>query len=224
MLIGGRLVGLLAGFFFGIVVHEYAHAKMADLLGDRYPRMQGRLTVRPKPHVDTVGTLIMPAVFIFLSLIGQPFGMVFGYAKPIQRNPRAFKRQRRDEILVAVAGPAVNALLVAAGGIAGAALLTPSGFLRPTSLQDAVGIACLYLMSVNAFILVVNLFPVPPLDGSKALMPFLSPSTQMKMDEYSQHLLLFVVVLFFFLQGALGAMANPLCRAATGGALFGCPL
>ena len=217
-----RLIGLVAGFFVGIIVHEYAHAKVANLLGDRYPRMQGRMTLKPKPHVDTIGTVVMPAIFTLVSLVGHPFGMVFGYGKKIEYNNRALRHAKRDQILIAIAGPAVNLAFLIICGSVGSRLTDIAGFVSPRTAQQVAGSALLMMMSVNAYILIINVFPVPPLDGSKALMPFLSSRAQLMMDEYSQYLLLFIVIVFFLLQGVIGAMASPLCRAVS--SLPGCPL
>lgn len=203
-----RLIGIAAGFFLGIVLHDFAQAKMAEKLGDRYPKMQGRVTLNPKPHIDPVGTLIMPGLFLFLSLIGQPFRFAYGYGKPMLFNPSALRNPKRDRILIALAGPAMNLLLVAAAGYG--ARVAPIGGSPSLSLILA------FVMSVNAFLLVVNMLPLPPLDGSKVLAVFLSPHAQMKMQEYGQYFLLFLVVLFIFLPGVPGAMANPICEAFSG--------
>ena len=207
-----RLIGITVGFYLGIVAHDAAQAAMAARLGDRYPKMQGRVTLKPKPHVDPVGTLIMPGLFLFLSLIGQPFRFVFGYGKQMQFNPSALRNPKRDRILIALAGPAVNVAIVAAAGYA-ARVAFPVG---ATRMQVTVWQIFVLIMAVNAFLLVINILPIPPLDGSKMLAVFLSPATQFKMQEYGQYFLLFLVVLFIFLPGVPGAMADPICRAFSG--------
>ncbi len=225
-----RLLGLAAGFFFGIIVHEYAHAKASDMLGDKYPRMQGRLKLNPKAHADPMGTLALPAVFMLIGLVGQlgppPFRMVFGYGKPMQTNSRSLRKPKRDQILVALAGPAVNLALAAIGGIAGSRLTDQPlrALLAPSGATDVAAAALLYMMTVNVFILIVNVLPIPSLDGAKVLSVFVSPKVQLTIQEYGQYILLFVLLLFFFLQGVLTAMANPVCRVLTAQAIPICPL
>lgn len=203
-----RLIGIAAGFLAGIVLHDYAQAKTAQALGDRYPKMQGRVTLNPKAHADPVGTLIMPGLFLFLSLIGQPFRFVYGYGKQMQFNPSALKNPKRDRILIALAGPAMNLILAAAAGYG--ARVAPAGG------SPSLRLILAFFMSVNAFLLVINMLPLPPLDGSKVLAVFLSPNAQFKMQEYGQYFLLFLVVLFIFLPGVPGAMADPICEAFSG--------
>lgn len=212
-----RLIGIGAGFFFGIVLHEYAHAKVSDMLGDRYPRLQGRLTLNPKAHVDPVGTLGMPGLFLFLSLVGQPFRFVFGYGKPMEYNPQTLRNGTAGRVMVALAGPAVNLALAAIGGIG--SRIVPAGG------SPSLAAILLFFMSVNVFLLVINVLPIPPLDGSKILALFLSPAAQFKMQEYSQYILLFLIVIFLFLPAVPAAMATPICRALSGiPFLTGCPL
>lgn len=223
-----RLIGLVAGFFGGIVLHEWAHAKVADALGDKLPRAQGRTALSPKRHADPIGTLAIPALFALISLVGQ-FGdtvkMVFGYGKPQQNNVRGYRNPKRDQIIVALAGPAVNLILAAAGGLLGSRLLSSGlGLIDPRSIKDVVGGALIYMMTVNVFILIVNVLPIPGLDGARVLGVFMNPSTQMKLQEWTQYLLLFMLVIFLFLQGVIAAMANPVCRAFAGNLLRGCPL
>ncbi|MHB8511428.1 MAG: site-2 protease family protein [Actinomycetota bacterium] len=176
--------------------------------------MQRRLTLRPKAHIDPIGTLGVPAVFLFLSLIGQPIQMFFAYGKPIENNFRSLKNSKRDQVLIGLTGPAVNLILAVGAGIAGSVLTASS-----SSAISTAGLALLYLMSVNIFILVVNIFPLPPLAGSRVLMPFLSPKAQYSLQQYSRYLILLLVVIFFLRVSLgvniLGAMTNPLCRAFT---------
>lgn len=219
-----RLLGLGFGFLFGVILHEYAHAKVADLLGDRYPRLQGRLTLKPKAHADPVGTIAMPLLFTIVGLVGQPFRMAFGYGKPMEHNIRGLKRPKRDQIMIAIAGPAANLILAVVAGF-GASRIAPTQL----SLVDGTGRATiahalLLFMAVNVFILVINAIPIPPLDGSRVLAMYLSPAAAHKMQEYAQYLVLFLIVLFLFLQGVINAIAEPLCRSFSSSLVGGCPL
>lgn len=210
----GRLVGVVLGFLLGTIGHELAHGYMADRLGDKTPRFSGRLNLNVKSHIDPVGTLVMPGLILLLSLTGQfgpgGFRFLYGYAKPIPVTVTRLRNPKRDQILVALAGPATNLLLAAAAGYASQAVGPRSTF---------VFVALFTFMTVNAFLFVVNLLPIPPLDGSKILGTFLSPQAQWKIQEYGQYLLLFLIVIVIIppLQGAVAAMADPICRAFSGG-------
>ena len=93
-------LGVALGFVIGIVAHHWAHARVALALGDRTPKLMGRVTLRIKPHVDTLGSIIMPIVFVVIAIFRGPYGMVFGWGKAQSFNPRAFRKPRRDMILV----------------------------------------------------------------------------------------------------------------------------
>ncbi|HEX3891871.1 MAG TPA: site-2 protease family protein [Terracidiphilus sp.] len=176
---------------FSLSVHECCHAWVASRLGDQTARLEGRVTLNPMYHVDPVGTLLFPALAIFGPLIGFGMfgGMLIGWAKPTPVISRNFKKIRRDENLVTLAGPASNLILAA---LAMVLLLVichavpgsgeaPSGRdivlqtfrlnlldgVNP-SLQAAVllGVAAI---QINLSLLVFNLFPIPPLDGSRLL-------------------------------------------------------
>ena len=159
---------ILPVFVLSVVVHETAHGLMALWCGDPTARERGRLTLNPWPHVDLVGSLLLPAL---LFLFRSPF--LFGWAKPVPVDWGRLRDPRNDPVKVALAGPAANGLLalafaamarlvpatVAAGP--GAALLAP---LRDMALAGVVWNCALGLF---------NLIPVPPLDGSAVLMRFL---------------------------------------------------
>ncbi len=139
-------------------VHEWAHAWTAEKLGDSTARIMGRVTFNPIPHIDPVGTIIVPAFFLFFS----GGGAFFAWAKPVPVNPRNFGKPTRDDILVAMAGPASNlaiCLLVAVLFGLAFRFADPTGFLELA--RDVI--------RINALLLVFNLIPVPPLDGSHVL-------------------------------------------------------
>src|SRR5882724_6977152 len=139
-------------------LHEWGHAFMADRLGDDTPRSQGRVTLNPLAHIDPVGTILVPllAFFGFFGRLG-----IIGWAKPVMTNPGNFERRIRDQVLVTLAGPAMNVLLAFAATL-GAALAYR---FSPGTLQLLLG-----LVSLNVLLIVFNLLPSPPLDGSKFLM------------------------------------------------------
>jgi Zn-dependent protease len=141
-----------------LALHEWGHAFMADRLGDPTPRSQGRVTLNPVPHIDLLGTIIIP----FLGAIGffGGFGMI-GWAKPVWINPSYFKRRTYDSALVTLAGPGMNlAIALVATFMAALSHRFVPAFQPLLSL----------VVSVNIGLMVFNLLPIPPLDGSKFLM------------------------------------------------------
>ncbi|ADU51247.1 peptidase M50 [Thermaerobacter marianensis DSM 12885] len=149
-------LGLLVaapGLLLALVLHEYAHARVADRLGDPTPRAAGRLTLEPLAHLDPVGTLLLVV-----------FG--FGWAKPVPVNPWYFRNPLAGMALVAAAGPVTNLVL---------AFLT---FVVWDLWQPAglVGLAVQHVAVINVYLAVFNLMPIPPLDGSRVLRAFLGRS------------------------------------------------
>jgi len=145
-----------AALVVAATVHEFAHAYVADRLGDPTPRSQGRLTLNPLAHLDLLGSLL-------ILLAG------FGWAKPVQINPMNFRDWRRDSILVAAAGPLANVTLLFFLGVPYKLGLLELGGVGPDRLL-------LTTIRINAMLAVFNLVPVPPLDGSKILMGLLPPA------------------------------------------------
>lgn len=144
-----------------VIVHEVAHGYAANSLGDPTARLAGRLTLNPMPHIDPMGSVIIPALLTFT---GSP--IMFGWAKPVPYNPYNLRNARFGEVLVAVAGSATNILLAVIFGLIvrfGASL-----GLDATSLTLAATIAF-----INLFLGLFNLIPLPPLDGFTALRSLL---------------------------------------------------
>jgi len=148
-------------FVLSIVVHECAHGLVALWNGDTTARDRGRLTLNPIPHVDPVGSLLLPGILL---LAHAPF--LFGWAKPVPINWANLKNPRNDPVKVALAGPASNALL--AIGFAAMTRLAPAtGFFAPLREMGIAGVVW------NCALGLFNLIPIPPLDGSWVLMRFL---------------------------------------------------
>jgi len=195
-------VGVALGFLVGIVLHHWAHARVAVALGDRTPKLMGRVSLRTKPHVDTLGSIIMPIVFVVVAIFRGPYDtMMFGWGKAQSFNPRAFKKPRRDMILVALAGPAATAL-VAAASVAIARALNSRNLIH---FFGSVAI-------VNIFLTVVELLPIPGRDGGRVLVRFLSPRAAMKFEDLVQYDVLFLLVLFLFFQAVVVSMAASFAR------------
>lgn len=156
---------------FSIVLHEVAHGWVARQQGDPTAAMLGRLTLNPIPHIDPIGSLLLPAV---LALTNAPF--LFGWAKPVPVNPRNFTNFKRGDILVSLAGVTVNFLLALAFTLVAALaqwLLRLAPDLAPSWLvlwQMAV-----YGIQINFVLMLFNLVPIPPLDGSHVFAYLLPP-------------------------------------------------
>jgi Zn-dependent protease len=150
---------LLALSLVGAIgLHEYAHALVADLQGDRLPRAMGRLTPNPIRHLDPLGTLL-----IFLA--------GFGWGKPVEFRPQALSSKRFGAAMVALAGPGMNLLLALVAAFAYVPLF------RSTA-SSPVTTFLAFFITINVLLAVFNLVPLPPLDGSRLLTIFLPPRRQ----------------------------------------------
>lgn len=164
------------------IIHEYAHGWAADVMGDPTAKYAGRLTINPVAHIDLWGTILMPILLSVLT--GGRF--MFAYAKPVPYNPYNLKNQKWGPALVAIAGPIANFLLALM--FAMVLRFMPSG---NSGLESLLSI----IVFANIMLMVFNLVPIPPLDGSKVLYALLPPSAQnlkLFLDRYG-----FVILLFF---------------------------
>jgi Zn-dependent protease len=150
-------------FYLGLVAlltfHEFAHAWTAWKLGDDTARLQGRLSLNPIVHIDPIGTVALPLIMIFASPVVGRF--LIGWAKPVPFNPANLRNRWRDEMLIAMAGPAMNLILaVALVAFARVALI----FQSPEAVELFLQMAQLSLL-----LCFFNLIPIPPLDGSHVM-------------------------------------------------------
>jgi Zn-dependent protease len=150
---------------FAITVHEVAHGWVANKLGDPTAKMLGRLTLNPIKHIDLVGTIIVPLVLLFLG------GFIFGWAKPVPITWQNLKNPKRDMALVAIAGPGVNLIMALLW-----AFIAKWGFIlrgySPEVSNIVISMGGVGVM-MNLVLLVLNLIPIPPLDGSRVVSSFL---------------------------------------------------
>lgn len=146
-----------------VTVHEFGHAWMASRCGDDTSRNQGRVTLNPLAHIDTLGTVIIPLAMLFLTATGQGriAGLLLGWGRPVPVNPSNFRHRVRDDILISMAGPAMNVVLMLAALIGARA----AGLFQ----LDAVVQAGIKMASLSMYLFFFNLLPVPPLDGSHVM-------------------------------------------------------
>lgn len=164
-------------FLLAVTLHEAGHALSAHLLGDPTPRSQNRLSLNPLRHIDPFGTVVIPLLALFS---GIPF--LIGYAKPVIINPDNFSNQKRDMIIVSLAGPAGN-LIVGLFCAAMARMALASGFGPNDWLVLTMEVGIL----LNALFMVFNLLPIPPLDGSKVAAAFMSPDMQARYESIAPY-------------------------------------
>jgi len=176
---------MLPAILIAFTFHEYAHAYVADKLGDKTPRFQGRLTLNPIAHIDPIG-------FIAVLIFG------FGWAKPVQVNPSAYKNYHKDDLKVSLAGPIANFLVaIVATLILGVYMNFAYGVL-PSALNIVLSSMIFSILRLNIFLGLFNLIPVPPLDGF-SLLRDLSPNTFYKFQEkfYQYQMLIMLFLLYF---------------------------
>ena len=146
---------------FSAVFHEYAHGWAAYQLGDTTAKDAGRLTLNPLRHLDPVGTVIIPLFLLFTS------GIFIGWAKPVPYNPNNLRDQKYGNLKVGIAGPAANVLIAL---ILGLFIRFFSGYLVITNILPLIFFDFLALIAyINIFLALLNLIPLPPLDGSKII-------------------------------------------------------
>lgn len=175
---------------FSVVLHELSHAAAADANGDPTPRLAGRLTWNPLAHLDPLGTLFI-IIIVFTSV---PF---FGWAKPVPINPSYFRNYRQGMLTTSLAGPFANfSLLILCMGVLYFMFITnaPAG----STLAYILGLG----MLINFMLMLFNLLPIPPLDGSKVLAQFLSWKQQSKL--YSMEAYGFIILIVLLFTGLLG--------------------
>ena len=195
-----------------ITFHEAAHGLAAYLLGDDTAWRQGRVSFNPLKHIDPVGTILLPGILL---LVRSPF--LFGYAKPVPVNFRALRNPRRDMVLVAAAGPAMNMALA----IAAALLFHVVGYLPP-NLAPWVTENLKNGLVINVVLAVFNLFPIPPLDGGRILVGILPKAMAepvARLEPYGIMILLGVLIVLPLLGAQLGIDLNivsRVIRVATG--------
>ena len=170
--------------------HEFGHAWMAYKCGDDTARIMGRMTINPIVHIDPIGTVLIPLMILLFS----PSFFIFGWAKPVPVNPNNYENRKRDDILISMAGPAMNVIL---------AILLMAVYRLALELPIDVGAgAIVHNLELVAFISMIlcvfNLIPIPPLDGSHVMRHVvgMSEETYLKIAQYGFIILLIAINVF----------------------------
>jgi len=197
-----RVVVWALPILFAITVHEVAHGWVAKKLGDPTAMMLGRLTLNPIKHIDLIGTVVVPVVLLLLG------GFIFGWAKPVPVTWENLKNPRRDMALVALAGPLSNLLMAIAWALLMKLGVMLGGDYRwlawPLIYMGGAGIA------INAILMLLNLLPIPPLDGSRVLMGLLPGPWAWKLSRIEPYGLIIMILLL--VSGILGTILMPPLR------------
>lgn len=202
----------LVVLIFSIIIHEVAHGYAADSLGDPTARLSGRLTLNPLPHIDIIGSIVLPGLLLFTS---SP--IFFGWAKPVPYNPYNLSSKRWGESLVAVAGSATNILLAIIFGLL--VRYAPAIGLDANAVSFAATIAF-----VNLFLGLFNLIPFPPLDGFTALRAALPWNLSSRMQGFEERvrsagllsLVLFLIAFSYLFAGPFYSFVIALFNLLTG--------
>ena len=187
---------------FSAIVHEVAHGWAALRCGDATAKEAGRLTLDPRAHLDGFGSVILPLV---MALIGGP---VFAFAKPVPYNPYRLRHPRRDELIVALAGPASNLLQALLGALVLRLAWDPivdaalSGALPLEAVSLLLDVLTTYV-SVNLVLSFFNLIPMPPLDASKVVLFFLAGEARAAYYRLEQYAMPILIVVLYVLPSLL---------------------
>lgn len=189
---------------FAITLHEVAHGWVANKLGDSTAKMLGRLTINPIKHIDPVGTIALPIGMVILTLAttGQP--MAFGWAKPIPVNTRNLKQPRRDMAIVAIAGPLSNFLMAIFWTLVlmvTYSVISDENLARGFSTMAQIGII------FNLVLMVLNLLPLPPLDGGRVLAGLVPEPLAYQLDRIEPYGFMILIGLLFL--GVLDKIIGP---------------
>lgn len=186
---------------FSVIVHEVMHGYVALLFGDRTAERAGRLTLNPVPHIDPIGTILLPGAILLLSyLFPGTGGFLIGWAKPVPVNPLNFTDLRRGELFVSLAGVLSNFALA----LVFAVLYHISSAVMPNLLAIRI---FEFGVQINLVLAVFNLLPIPPLDGSKVLITLLPYEAARRFEQISMQYGFFLIILLLYLN-IIGAIMS----------------
>ena len=202
------LVLSIPGVIIAMTFHEFAHAWMADRLGDDTPRRQGRLSLNPFKHMEPIGMLML----LFAG---------FGWGRPVQINPNNFNRTitlRKGNALVALAGPVINLILAVIFSIIYALILAFGGTdFMVSQTGEIITTIIVYTISMNVGLGVFNLIPLPPLDGSKVLVAILPPNARNWFESHER--ILYIVFIIIWITPIASLIISPVIRLINTGLL-----
>lgn len=188
-----------------ITVHEAAHGYAALYFGDDTAQRMGRLTLNPIAHIDLVGTIVIPALAMLLG------GFLFGWAKPVPVNIARLRKPKQDMLWVAAAGPASNLLMALLWGLLLGATFSPASFSQP----DFLTLMALAGVQINVVLMVINLLPLPPLDGGRilvSLLPLRQANAVARIEPYGM-----VILIVMAVTGVLTMLTMPLIQTIARG-------
>ncbi len=172
---------------FSVTLHEVAHGWVANRFGDQTAKSLGRLTLNPVKHIDPVGSIVVPIIMYFSS------GFIFGWAKPVPVNWRNLGHPRRDMAIVAIAGPAANFLMLLFWAMLAKVIMLSGNDLN--YLTQLLFIMCNIGITINIVLMILNLFPLLPLDGGRVLTAMLSRNLASSFSCLEPYGLIILVVL-----------------------------
>ncbi len=172
---------------FSIILHECAHGLAAERLGDPTARQAGRITLNPIPHLDPIGSILLPGVMLLMSFVGGPT-ILFGWAKPVPINAYNLNNPKRDMMWIGLAGPAANFIV--------ALVLALLARLLPISTNPLGTNILFYGVAINLMLGFFNLIPIPPLDGSRILTGLLPERYAYAINSIGRFGFIIIIILF----------------------------
>lgn len=182
---------------FAITVHEAAHGYAAKYFGDLTAERMGRITLNPIKHIDPIGTILLPAITLVAG------GVLFGWAKPVPVNFANLRNPKKDMLWVAAAGPASNFFMA----VFWALMLSFSSGMVGMSGQFLSHMSWVGI-TINLILMVLNLLPLPPLDGGRIAVSLLPMNLAMKLSQVERYGFLILIALLF--TGILGKIISPI--------------
>ncbi len=199
-----QIAAAILPILFAITIHEVAHGWVAKYLGDPTAQRLGRLTLNPIKHIDPIGTILVPATLLILgSLAGRPF--IFGWAKPVPVTWENLRHPKRDMAIVAVAGPLANLIMA----VLWALLVKLAVLLPPTAAWIAAPLGYMgsWGIGINILLMVLNLLPIPPLDGGRVAVGLLPGPLAWQLSRVEPYG--FFILLALLATGALTIILSP---------------